>query len=212
VIAVYLQGESWAHRLPAGLKLLTVALASLVLFQLSSVWVFLALLAAVLLCYASLGRAGLAQLKRLRGLSFFLGFLLALHWVSGTLAEGVVILLRLVVMILAANFVSLTTRLDDMLEAVQPLFRPLELIGVSPRKPALGVALVLRFAPYMILVYGQLREAWQARTGSRNSWRLLAPFAIQSLAMSDHVAEALKARGGSDGLSVRTAKSIRPGK
>ena len=74
-------------------------------------------------------------------------------------------------------------------------------VGFSPRKPALGVALVLRFAPYMLVVFGQLREAWQARTGTRNSWRLLAPFAIQSLSMSDHVAEALKARGGSEGLS-----------
>ncbi|GAB4535036.1 MAG: energy-coupling factor transporter transmembrane component T [Roseibium sp.] len=206
MIPVYLQGDSWAHRLPAGFKLLTVAVASLVLFQLASVWVFLACLAAVLLCYASLGRAGLAQLKLLRGLTFFLGILLALHWVSGSLADGVVILLRLVVMILAANFVSVTTRLDDMLAAVQPLFRPLELVGMSARKPALGVALVLRFAPYMLVVYGQLREAWQARTGSRNSWRLLAPFAIQSLAMSDHVAEALKARGGSEGLSASARK------
>jgi len=201
MISLYLQGNSWAHRLPAGWKLLAVAIASLVLFQVISVWVYLASLAAVVLCYASLGRAGLAQLKLLRGLAFILVFLLALHWISGTLHDGVVIVLRLVVMILAANFVSITTRMDDMLEAVQPLLRPLVVFGVSPRKPALGVALVLRFAPHMLLVYGLLREAWQARTGSRNSWRLLAPFAIQSLRMSDNVAEALKARGGSEGLS-----------
>ncbi|MCK7615644.1 energy-coupling factor transporter transmembrane component T family protein [Roseibium sediminicola] len=201
MISLYLQGDSWAHRLRAGWKLLAVALASLVLFQVVSVWAYLASLAAVILCYASLGREGLAQLKLLRSLSFVLVLLLALHWLSGTLNDGVVIVLRLVVMILAANFVSITTRLDDMLEAVQPLFRPLGVLGVSPRKPALGVALVLRFAPHMLLVYGLLREAWQARTGSRNSWRLLAPFAIQSLRMSDNVAEALKARGGSEGLS-----------
>lgn len=201
MISIYLQGNSWAHRLPAGWKLLAVALASLVLFQVVSVWVYLACLAAVILCYASLGREGLAQLKLLRGLSFVLAGLLALHWASGTLFDGMVIVLRLVVMILAANFVSITTRMDDMLEAVRPLFRPLGVFGISPRKPALGVALVLRFAPHMLLVYGLLREAWQARTGSRNSWRLLAPFAIQSLRMSDNVAEALKARGGSEGLS-----------
>jgi len=201
MISIYLQGDSWAHRLPAGWKLLTVAVASLVLFQVVSAWVYLACLAAVLLCYASLGRDGLAQLKLLRSLTVVLAALLGLHWLSGTLWEGMVIVLRLVVMILAANFVSITTRLDDMLEAVQPLFRPLAVFGVSPRKPALGVALVLRFAPHMLLVYGLLREAWQARTGSKNSWRLLAPFAIQSLRMSDNVAEALKARGGSEGLS-----------
>ena len=201
MMSVYLQGNSWAHRLPAGLKLLAVALASLLLLQYTSFWVLLPALAAVLLCYASLGRDGLAQLKLLRAMSYLLAALLVLHWVSGSLLEGVAIILRLAIMILAANFVSVTTRMDDMLDAVLPLFKPLEIFGFSPRKPALGVALVLRFAPYMLVVFAQLREAWQARTGTRNSWRLLAPFAIQSLSMSDHVAEALKARGGSQGLS-----------
>ncbi|WP_417712642.1 energy-coupling factor transporter transmembrane component T family protein [Roseibium aggregatum] len=201
MMSVYLQGNSWAHRLPAGLKLLAIAVASLLLLQYTSFRVLLPALAAVLLCYASLGRDGLAQLKLLRAMSLLLAALLALHWVSGSLLEGATIILRLAIMILAANFVSVTTRMDDMLNAVQPLFKPLEIFGFSPRKPALGVALVLRFAPYMLVVFAQLREAWQARTGTRNSWRLLAPFAIQSLSMSDHVAEALKARGGSQGLS-----------
>ncbi|TYC72260.1 energy-coupling factor transporter transmembrane protein EcfT [Stappia sp. BW2] len=201
MMSVYLQGNSWAHRLPAGLKLLAIALASLLLLQYTSFWVLLPALGAVLLCYASLGRDGLAQLKLLRAMSYLLAALLVLHWVSGSLLEGVAMILRLAIMILSANFVSVTTRMDDMLDAVLPLFKPLEIFGFSPRKPALGVALVLRFAPYMLVVFAQLREAWQARTGTRNSWRLLAPFAIQSLSMSDHVAEALKARGGSQGLS-----------
>lgn len=202
MISVYLQGDSWAHQVPAGLKLLAVALASLALFQVTSLWVYLICLCAVLLCYASLGRAGLAQLKLLRALSFFLVLLALMHWYSDTLHDGALAIVRLLTMVLAANFVSVTTRMDDMMAAVQPLFRPLALVGLSPRKAALGVTLVLRFAPHMLVVYGMLREAWRARTGSRNSWRLLAPFAIQSLRMSDNVAEALKARGGADGLSA----------
>ncbi|POF33035.1 energy-coupling factor transporter transmembrane component T family protein [Roseibium marinum] len=200
MISIYLKGDSWAHRTPAGVKLLSVALASLLLFQVASLWIFLPCLIAVVALYASLGREGLAQLKLLRGLTLFLAILVVLHWLSGTLMEGVAVVLRLVVMFLAANFVSVTTRLDDMLEAVRPLFLPLEWIGWSSRKPALGVALTLRFAPHMMQVFSMLREAWQARTGSRTSWRLLAPFAVQSLRMSDNVAEALKARGGSEGL------------
>jgi biotin transport system permease protein len=201
MIPIYLQGNSWAHRLPAGFKLLAVAIAGLVLFQVTTPWVYLPCLGAVLLAYASLGRSGLAQLKLLRGLSLLLVLLLALHAISGTLYDGIVIVLRLVVMILAANFVSVTTRMDDMLAAVLPLFRPLQLFGLSPRKPALGVTLVLRFVPHLLQIFGMLQESWQARTGSRKSWRLLAPFAIQSVRMSDHVAEALKARGGAEGLS-----------
>ncbi|WP_281926925.1 energy-coupling factor transporter transmembrane component T family protein [Roseibium album] len=200
MISIYLQGNSWLHRIPAGLKLLAVAIASLILFQVKSPWVFLACLAVVAVCYASLGRQGVAQLKLLRGLSYFLGILLLFHWVSGTFLEGVSVILRLLVLVLAANLVSVTTRLDDMLDAVKPLFMPLEWIGLSARKPALGVALVLRFAPYMMQIFSRLSEAYQARAGSMNSWKLLPPLAIQCLRMSDNVADALRARGGSEGL------------
>lgn len=201
MISIYLRSESWLHKVPAGLKLLVVAIASLLLFQVKSIWIFLPCLAVVLGVYASLGKEGLAQLKMLRSMTVFLAILLALHWFSGTVWDGIAVIMRLVVLILAANLVSITTRMDDMLEAVQPLFKPVQWFGMSSRKPALGVTLVLRFAPHMLQVFSLLAEAYQARTGVRSSWRLLAPFAIQSLRMSDNVAEALKARGGSEGLS-----------
>lgn len=200
-MSIYLPGNSWLHRTPAGLKLLVVAIASLLLFQVGSPLIFIACLASVVGCYATLGREGLARLALLRGLTVLLGILLLLHWVSGTFWEGVSVILRLVVLILAANLVSITTRMDDMLEAVMPLFRPLEWFGLSARKPALCVALVLRFAPYMMQIFSRMREAYQARTGAKNSWKLIPPLAIQCLRMSDNVADALQARGGSEGLA-----------
>ena len=210
MISIYLQGDSWLHRTPAGRKLLAVAVASLLLFQVSSAFIFVACLVAVVGCYATLGRSGLERLALLRGLSVLLGILLLLQWVSGTFWEGVSVILRLVVLILAANLVSITTRMDDMLEAVMPLFKPLEWVGLSARKPALCVALVLRFAPYMMQIFSRMREAYQARSGAKNSWKLLPPLAIQCLRMSDNVADALQARGGSEGLSGQVDTPTRP--
>lgn len=201
MISVYLPGTGWAHRLPAGAKLIAVALGSLLLFQTLNIWVFGICLAGILSAYAALGRAGLQRLKLLKGLSWFVIAILALHWWTGSIQEGVAVSLRLAVMVLAAGFVSMTTRMDDMLAAVSPLFASLRLLGMSPRKPALGVTLVLRFAPHLMEVLGQLAEAYQARTGARSSWRLIAPFALQALKTSDHAAEALSARGGAAGLS-----------
>ena len=203
MISVYLHGTSWAHRLPAGAKLLVVAVASLLLFRVSDAWVFMACLVGVIGCYASLGRDGLERLRLLRGLTVILAAILVLHWLSDTFWDGVIVVLRLVVLILAANFVSITTRMDDMLEAVMPIFKPFTWIGLSQRKPAIGVTLVLRFAPYLLQVFSMLQEAYQARTGRRTSWRLMAPFALQSLRMSESVAEALIARGGSEGLAQK---------
>lgn len=203
MMSVYLSDHSWAHRLPAGLKLLVVAIGSLLLFKTQTIWVFLVCFAAVLAAYVSLGRGGVERLRLLKGLSIFLAAILALHWLSGTVMEGIAAVLRLCVMVLAASFVSMTTRMDDMLAAVMPLFRPLEWLGFSARKPALGVTLVLRFAPHLIEIFGMLREAFQARTGQKTSWRLIAPFALQALKMSDNVSEALAARGGSEGMAPR---------
>lgn len=211
MISIYLHGDSWLHRTPAGVKLLVVAVASLLLFQVSSPPVFSACLLAVIGCYATLGREGLKRLALLRGLTVLLAILLVLHWVSGTFWDGVSVILRLVVLILAANLVSITTRMDDMLDAVLPLFKPLEWIGLSARKPALCVALVLRFAPYMMQIFSRIREAYQARTGAKNSWKLIPPLAIQCLRMSDNVADALQARGGSEGLSGQAEIRTGPG-
>lgn len=200
MISLYLPQQSWAHRLNPRAKLLALAVASLLVLPVDDLTVMAGLLASALLLYASLGRTGLAQVRLLRPLATILLVLLAIHAVSGTFQEGVVAVLRLVVMVLLANFVTVTTRMDDMLDAIRPLFVPLEWIGLSSRRPALALTLILRFAPVLLSVYGQLQDAYQARTGRRASWRLIAPFALQALKMSENVAEALSARGGADGL------------
>lgn len=201
MISLYIQGNTWAHRLPAGLKLLLVAIGSLLLFRTGNAWVFLACLAVLLGSYASLGREGLAQIRLLRGMSVFFAVILLLHWYSGSVTEGLIVVLRLMVMVLAANLVSVTTRMDDMLDAIYPIFRPLGWFGLSPRVPALGITLILRFAPHMVQIFLMLQEAYQARTGHKLSWRLITPFALQALKMSENVSDALISRGGSKGLT-----------
>ncbi|MTH98828.1 energy-coupling factor transporter transmembrane protein EcfT [Roseibium sp. RKSG952] len=201
MISVYLQRETWAHRLPARLKLVTLAVVSVFLFPQESPLLLGGSVAATLGLYGSLGRDGLRQILLLKPLLFFFAIILGLHGLSGTWEAGFVVLMRLAAMVLLANFVSVTTRMDDMMDAVQPLFRPLSWFGGSPRTPALAVALVLRFAPVLMSVYASLADSFRARGGRRGHWRLIAPFALQSLRMSENVAEALTARGGARGMA-----------
>lgn len=205
MISVYLPGASWIHRTPVRLKLIALAAISMAILPVHDPGVLGAVLAGVLALYATLGPEGLKQVRLLRPLASLLAIILLLHGIGGSWAEGLVVVLRLVAMVLLANLVSITTRMDDMLDAVLPLFHPLKVFGVSPKKPALAVTLVIRFAPVLLSVYSSLAEAYRARTGKRGSWRLVAPFALQALRMSENVAEALTARGGADGLAVKTA-------
>ena len=41
-----------------------------------------------------------------------------------------------------------------------------------------------------------LRESWRARSPRRPGWRILLPATLAALDDADHVAEALRARGG----------------
>ena len=207
MISVYLPGTSWIHRMPVRLKLLVLAAVTMAILPVHDPLVLGAVLAGVLGLYATLRPEGLKQVLLLRPLASLLLIIFLLHGISGSWVEGLVAVQRLVSMVLLANLVSVTTRMDDMLEAVMPLFYPLKAFGVSPKKPALAVALVIRFVPVLLSVYSSLAEAYRARTGKRGSWRLIAPFALQALRLSENVAEALTARGGAAGLGPHISRT-----
>lgn len=196
MISLYLAERTWLHRVPAGWKLLALALISLAVTPLNSLPLMTLLLVAVLALYASLGRGVLARIALLRPLWPLFVILLALHAWNGDIAFGLVVSLRIVAMVLLANAVTMTTRMDAMMDAVEPLLRPLTFFGVSPRAVALAVAMMIRFVPLLFALWEALNESWRARTGRRGGWRLLAPFCIQTLRLSHHTAEALAARGG----------------
>ncbi|MBS7539243.1 energy-coupling factor transporter transmembrane component T family protein [Ancylobacter lacus] len=203
MISLYLARRTWAHRLPAWLKLGVLAGLSLVVTPLDSLPAMAALVAGALALYAALGREALRQMVLLRAMAPLLALLFAFHWWSGDPRLGLVAVLRLAGMILIANAVTMTTRMDEMMEVVEPLLRPLALIGVSPRAVALAVAMMIRFVPLLFALWEALNESWRARCGRRGGWRLLAPFCIQTLRLSNHVAEALSARGGVSRASRR---------
>lgn len=196
MISLYLPERTWLHTVPAGWKLLALALISLIAAPLDSLLVMAGLLLAVLLLYVSLGKAALRQIALLRPLWPLFLILLVFHWWSGDILAGVLVLARILAMVLLANAVTMTTRMDAMMNAVEPLLRPLALFGLSPRAVALAVAMMIRFVPLLFALWEALNDSWRARTGKRGGWRLLAPFCIQTLRLSHHTAEALAARGG----------------
>ena len=126
MIAAQIQGPSWLHALPTRLKLLALLVSGAALFPLESPVILAICVGFVVALYASLGSKGLAQLRLLRPFAFMMAFILALHAFSGTIENGISVVLRLTAMVLLANLVSVTTRMDDMLDAVYPVFLPLK--------------------------------------------------------------------------------------
>lgn len=190
--------ETWAHRWPAGAKLLALCGATVALFALDGSWAVSALIfAGVVTLYALPGwvfwRAGMA---RLRVLWPFVAVIALWHLFTGTPGAGVVIALRLLSAVGLANLVTMTTRLSDMIDVVRWCAAPLRRVGMNTRALELGIALVIRFTPALAGKGAQLSRAWRARAARRVGWRIVLPFTLLALDDAEHVADALRARGG----------------
>ena len=83
-----------------------------------------------------------------------------------------------------------------MMALVERLAAPLARVGVAPRVLALAMALVIRFTPVLMGKAEMLTQAWRGRATGRAGWRIVVPLVLVALDDADHVAEALRARGG----------------
>lgn len=189
--------DIWAHRLPAGVKLAALAGATLTLFWMTTpAQQALALVAVVALTLSGGMRFAHAGARMLRPLLPFAVLVGLWHLVTGEWSLGAVVVMRMITAVAAANFVTMTTRLSDMLDALTWLCRPLSPV-LPPRRLALAVALVIRFVPVMLLRAEAIVLAWQARSPARPGWRVAQPLTLAALDDAARVAEALRARGGS---------------
>lgn len=187
--------ETWAHRLPVGGKLAALAGATVILFALTSP---IHLAGTALATAALIGSGGRAfareSVAMLRPLIPFIAIVALWHlWLRDP--GGVSILLRMVTAVALANFVTMTSRLSDVIAVLQTALRPLS--WLMPAKAlALAMALVIRFVPTMLARHAQITEGWRARSHRRPSWRTLLPTTLATLDDADRVAEAIRARGG----------------
>ena len=189
--------DTWAHRWPAGIKMAALCLWTVLLFRLTTPLPLSFSLLATGALFASCGRGfALAALRLLVPLLPFLTVVALWHLLTRDPAGGTVVILRLLAAILAANFVTMTTLLSQMIAILTRLATPLRLVGLPPKALALAVALVIRFIPVMIQRLSDIRDAWRARSARRPSWRITVPAVLAALDDADRVAEALRARGG----------------
>ncbi len=189
--------KTWAHDMPAGGKLIVLALGTMALFAAKSPVVlalYAALTAALILSGGMLfARASIAPL---RALWPFVVIVAAWHlWLHDP--NGTAIILRMLTAVALANFVTMTTRLSDMMAVLETLMRPLSRV-LPPRRFALVVALVIRFVPTMLTRADDIALAWRARSPRRPHWRVFLPLTLSALDDADRVAEALRARGGTE--------------
>lgn len=204
MLTLYISRSTWLHARPAGQKLLALAMVSVAMLPISSWPVASAALLGVIALYASLGGMGLRRLAQsLRALTWLVVFIagaqVLIASVQGNssdelVASITVAMLKLVALVLLAELVTITTPLQALLAAIEPLLRPLNWLGLSSKRLALGMGLLIRMASLQRSAWEQLRQAYQVRGVKRPGLRLIAPSLRAGLRQADHMARALSAR------------------
>ncbi|GAB4082009.1 energy-coupling factor transporter transmembrane protein EcfT [Modestobacter muralis] len=202
-LALYVPRRSVVHRLPAGVKLLVLAVLAVALFLLPTPLAAGTALTGVLAVGLLAARLPVGVLARqARAVRWWLLGLLVVHALTTDVTTAVHVALRLLTLVLAAAVVTATTRVSEMVAVVERLCAPLQLVGVRPARVGLVVTMALRFIPVLADRADRIREAQAARGGSPRGLRALrttiAPLLVQVLQMAHDVSEALDARGADD--------------
>lgn len=188
-------GDGWLFRLPVGAKYLLM-LAMVVPPLVAVQWpVTLAALLGTLVSLVSSGIT-LARALRLGWMMWSILVMLALfHMVTLAPVSAFVRPGNLLVAVLAARMLTLTTGTPELMDALVRVLRPLRPLGVNPDQVALAVALMVRSIPYLMGSVDDARMAVRARGLERNPALLLTPVVIGAVAYAERSGEALAARG-----------------
>ena len=193
--STYQPGTSLLHRSGAGAKLLGLLVFSTVLVAWQSPMKVLGGFVLVAGLYG-LGGFGVRTLVgQVWPLRWFVLFLLPFQWWTAGWQAAVTVVGTLVVAVVAAALVSLTTRVTDLLDVIARLLEPARAIGVDPERVALLLALTIRAVPVIAGTLQEARDARRARGLEHSTRALVTPIVVRTIRHADRVGEALAARG-----------------
>lgn len=198
LLGLHRPGTTPLHRAGAGTKLLGLLVAGVLVVLASNAWTALPLVVAAgaVLTWVS---GGFGPLWRaLRGVLLVVGLLAAwLAWSQGW-ERAVERASDVVTLVVLATVLTVTTPIDEMLDAITRGLAPLRRLGVSPEAVALAFSLMLRAVPATLELARETRDAARARGLERSPRARLVPLVLRSVARSRATGHALHARGVGD--------------
>jgi biotin transport system permease protein len=201
VLTLYRAGERGLYRMAAGPKLALLAILSVgVLLLPTQLWSAAVAGAVIVSAYALSGVAnGWCGMREL-GVQLF-----ALRWIVAITLIGQLVFLgseaavantaRLAAALVLAGLIVLTTRMTDVLNALERGLTPLRPIGVDAQRVALTLMITIGTVPVLARLAGEVRDAQRARGARAGLRAFVVPFLVVSLKHADQLGDALTARG-----------------
>ena len=179
-------------------KIILSCSAAAILFFIKNPLVMFSIFSMLLLIYFLVG--GLKFLASgLYHLKITIPFVIILavwHLYLDNLDNGVTLIFRLISAFLIANLFLLTSKIHDIILAIQKYSFYLKIFRINPHAVSITIGLFIRSIPILNQRAKNLMLAQSARSTKQSFWRISVPLALSILDDADHVSEALRARGG----------------
>ena len=235
-IGQYFPGDSFLYQLDPRTKLL-LTIALIVLVFIVQGFVGFGLLFLFVLWCAFSTKVGLKyMLKGLKPMYFIIALTFVLnlflqhdgetlvhagfiHITTGGLRKALFLAIRLMLMVLCSQILTLTTSPIALTDGLENLLRPLSKIGFPAHEISMMMSIALRFIPSLMEETGKIRRAQMARGADFESGNLLArakamvpllvPLFVSAFRRADELATAMEARcyrGGSGRTKMKQLK------
>ncbi len=203
LFGLYVPGRSVIHRVGVGWKYLLVLLGTIPTLLAQQWW----LAAGVLL--VAVGALLVARLPARPafwaggGFWLLLVVLIAYHSITRHWLVGLTLAANLYACLLFSRVLTLTTPAPVLIDALVRVARPLDWAplrrhGLSSERFGLAIALMIRSIPYLVGLFGDVRDAARARGLERHWLARVTPVVIGAVAYAHRTGEALTARGLGD--------------
>ncbi|MHC5796294.1 energy-coupling factor transporter transmembrane component T family protein [Lacisediminihabitans sp. FW035] len=196
MIVLYIPGSSILHRAPAGAKILVFAMLALAIaLTARNLWALPAAGCLAVALYLSAGFGIRVILQQVYAARWIVVVMLVTQAIFLPVAVAATNTGRVLVVIVLAALITLTTRIPALLDATERALAPLRRFGVNPAAVGLLLALTITAIPVIGGFAADIREARRARGVPVRPQTFVVPLLVMSLKHSDDLADALAARG-----------------
>lgn len=198
-LGVYVDSNSPVHRLPAIWKfplLLVFIISGPLVARTPLVAVGLVILIIIIYLIARIpARTAWNQWWPVLPVLLVLG---VFQWWQRGLGLAVTTVAVILSAVMAAMLLTLTTRLEALMDAVEKMLRPWERFGLPVETITLAISLTIRLIPLQLATVTEVLDARKARGAGFSVVAFGTPVLIRSIRRARNIGDALLARGAGD--------------